>query len=101
MRTIFLILIVGFGTGCGEKDADTSATGECSVSDDCEQLHFTWAATCDENILLTPTGSGINECIEGECIMDFEVVETDCSEQDLVCADGQDEDGNGACVAGE
>ena len=98
MRTIFLILIVGFGTGCGEKEADTSATGECSVSDDCEQLHYNWDAVCEEEILMTPTGSGMNECIEGECVVDFEVVETDCSEQGLVC--GEDEQGNAACVAG-
>ena len=47
-------------------------------------------------MLLTPTGSGLNDCVEGQCVMDFELVETDCSETGQVCQ--SDESNIGSCV---
>ena len=83
---------------CDSSKEDTAILNTGEVSDD-GNMHITvWDPTCDSDgiTLLTPTGSGMGECVEGECIYDFEVVETDCSENGQVC---QNDDVNiGSCV---
>ena len=84
--------------GCGgsKNDSDTAADGECTVAEDCTMEISVWDPTCDGDILQTPSGSGENDCVEGECVMDFELIETDCTEAGQVC--GTDSDGSDACV---
>ena len=83
---------------CNSTKEDTSALGECEVAEDCTMQISVWDPTCDgdSDVLLTPTGSGLNDCVEGQCVMDFELVETDCSETGQVCQN--DESNIGSCV---
>ena len=97
-RNILLSLSLGLiFVGCGSKD-DTASFDECEVADDCIMHISVWDPTCDEESdnLLTPAGSGLSECVEGQCVTDFEIVETDCSENGQVCQN--DEAGIGSCV---
>ena len=83
---------------CDSAKEDTANLGECEVAEDCTMHISVWDPICDgdSNTLLTPTGSGLSECVEGQCVMDFELVETDCSETDQVCQN--DEYNIGSCV---
>jgi hypothetical protein len=66
------------------------------VEEDCTMEIAVWDQTCYGDILQTPSGSGQNDYVEGEWVMDSEVIETDCTEVGQVCS--TDSEGNDACV---
>ena len=99
MRQIIFFCALGISlVACDSAKEDTANLNTCEVADDCNMHISVWDPSCDTdgNTLLTPTGTGLGECVEGECVYDFEVVETDCSENGQVCQN--DDVGIGSCV---
>ena len=97
-RIPFFYSLCLLSVACDSSKEDTANLNTCEVADDCSMHISVWDPTCDDDgtTLLTPTGTGLGECVEGECIYDFEVVETDCSESGQVCQ--SDDSYVGACV---
>ena len=99
MRKQALFFLTLISVACNSSKEDTAKDSECEVAEDCLMHISVWDPICenaDSNILLTPSGSGMSECVEGQCVMDFELVETDCSETGQVCQN--DQYSIGACV---
>ena len=96
MNNVYIMLLTsGLLLACG--DSKSSDTGTCEVAEDCETLHYNWDSICEGDTLVTPTGTGLPDCIEGQCVTDFELVETDCTAQGQVCDSSVDVGGD-ACV---
>lgn len=82
-------------SGCETDVPSDSEQRPCVTDLDCDLVISVWSPSCEEGILLTPTGDG-DVCVDTLCEMDFEVQETDCVLEGLEC--GEDSEGNAACV---
>jgi hypothetical protein len=96
-KTIFLTLFC-LMTGCVESIQDDTQDEDvpCVTDEDCLIEISNWAPICEGGVLLTPTGTGENTCVDNLCETDFVIEETDCAALGLTCGTGAEQ--TQACI---
>lgn len=90
-------LMTNGGSNAGSAGGTESLA--CSTNEDCKDVNLPnisiWYATCSDMILQTPTGSGFPVCgAQGMCVIDFDLVNRDCTAEGLICGPKDGEQGD-------